>query len=196
MFNKLFLGFASICSTWPLAAIVYAFFHWQLGGTKALAWIMFQLSYYSELICFSISLLCLLVNFCEDWNKIFEVCQQFNELLHDGISSDVSLCIHQVIKEDLERAYKNTNMKPMSHSSYLRLQVLREIFWDVDEKLGILMKLTFTDLVTFIPKILSQVRSKWPPSHSHYILSLRYFCYHRFLMMFEDERCLLTVCFW
>jgi len=60
----------------------------------------------------------------------------------------------------LERAYKNTNMKPMSHSSYLRLQVLREIFWDVDEKLGILMKLTFTDLVTFIPKILSQVRSK------------------------------------
>ncbi|KAG2540963.1 nardilysin-like isoform X1 [Panicum virgatum] len=63
----------------------------------------------------------------------------------------------EVIKEDLERAYKNTNMKPMSHSSYLRLQVLREIFWDVDEKLGILMKLTFTDLVTFIPKILSQL---------------------------------------
>jgi nardilysin len=66
----------------------------------------------------------------------------------------------EVIKEDMERAYKNTNMKPMSHSSYLRLQVLREIFWDVDEKLGILMNLTFTDLVKFIPKILSQVRSQ------------------------------------
>uniref|UniRef100_A0A804R773 Nardilysin-like n=1 Tax=Zea mays TaxID=4577 RepID=A0A804R773_MAIZE len=62
----------------------------------------------------------------------------------------------EVIKEDLERAYKNTNMKPMSHSTYLRLQVLREIFWDVDKKLELLMKLTFTDLVAFVPKILSQ----------------------------------------
>lgn len=73
------------------------------------------------------------------------------------ISCNVSLCSHQVIKEDLERAYKNTNMKPMSHSTYLRLQVLREIFWDVDKKLELLMKLTFTDLVAFVPKILSQV---------------------------------------
>ncbi|CAL4939261.1 unnamed protein product [Urochloa decumbens] len=63
----------------------------------------------------------------------------------------------EVIKEDLERAYKNTNMKPMSHATYLRLQVLREMFWDVDEKLEVLMKLTFTDLVTFVPKILSQL---------------------------------------
>ncbi|AQL06823.1 Nardilysin-like [Zea mays] len=63
----------------------------------------------------------------------------------------------EVIKEDLERAYKNTNMKPMSHSTYLRLQVLREIFWDVDKKLELLMKLTFTDLVAFVPKILSQL---------------------------------------
>lgn len=63
----------------------------------------------------------------------------------------------QVIKEDLERAYKNTNMKPMSHSTYLRLQVLREIFWDVDEKLEVLMKLTFSDLVAYVPKLLSQV---------------------------------------
>ncbi|KAL6649880.1 hypothetical protein ACP70R_014104 [Stipagrostis hirtigluma subsp. patula] len=63
----------------------------------------------------------------------------------------------EVIKEDLERAYRNTNMKPMSHSTYLRLQVLREIFWDVDEKLEFLMKLTFSDLVAFIPKLLSQL---------------------------------------
>ncbi|CAD6203559.1 unnamed protein product [Miscanthus lutarioriparius] len=63
----------------------------------------------------------------------------------------------EVIKEDLERFYKNTNMKPMSHSTYLRLQVLREIFWDVDKKLEVLMKLTFTDLVAFVPKILSQL---------------------------------------
>ncbi|KAJ1297238.1 hypothetical protein BS78_01G362300 [Paspalum vaginatum] len=63
----------------------------------------------------------------------------------------------EVIKEDMERAYKNTNMKPMSHSTYLRLQVLREVFWDVDEKLEVLMKLTFTDLVAFVPKIVSQL---------------------------------------
>ncbi|XP_062211184.1 nardilysin-like [Phragmites australis] len=63
----------------------------------------------------------------------------------------------EVIKEDLERAYKNTNMKPMNHSTYLRLQVLREIFWDVDEKLEVLMKLTFSDLVGFAPKLLSQL---------------------------------------
>nr|CAB3500894.1 unnamed protein product [Digitaria exilis] len=63
----------------------------------------------------------------------------------------------EVIKEDLERAYKNTNMKPMSHSTYLRLQVLREIFWDVDEKLEVLMNLTFTDLVKSLPMILSQL---------------------------------------
>lgn len=71
----------------------------------------------------------------------------------------MALCIHQVIKEDLERAYKNTNMKPMSHSTYLRLQVLRKIFWDVDEKLKVLTKLTFSDLVAFAPKFLSQVSS-------------------------------------
>ncbi|TVU47149.1 hypothetical protein EJB05_06736 [Eragrostis curvula] len=63
----------------------------------------------------------------------------------------------EVIKEDLERAYKNTNMKPMSHSTYLRLQVLREVFWDVDEKLEVLMKLSFSDLVAFVPKLLSQL---------------------------------------
>ncbi|WVZ56835.1 hypothetical protein U9M48_007311 [Paspalum notatum var. saurae] len=63
----------------------------------------------------------------------------------------------EVIKEDMERDYKNTNMKPMSHSTCLRLQVLREVFWDVDEKLEVLMKLTFTDLVAFVPKIVSQL---------------------------------------
>jgi secreted Zn-dependent insulinase-like peptidase len=64
---------------------------------------------------------------------------------------------HQVIKEDLERAYKNTNMKPMSHSTYLRLQFLRKIFWDVDEKRKVLATLTFSDLAEYVPKLLSQV---------------------------------------
>lgn len=114
-------------------------------------------------------LLGLLVNLSKNWNKISRKGQRFNELLHGGILSDVSLCVHQVIKEDLERAYKNTNMKPMSHSTYLRLQVLREIFWDVDEKLEVLMNLTFTDLVKSLPKILSQVCSQWPPPRPRFI---------------------------
>ncbi|KAL5217065.1 hypothetical protein ABZP36_017749 [Zizania latifolia] len=63
----------------------------------------------------------------------------------------------EVIKEDLERAYKNTNMKPMAHSTYLRLQVLRKVFWDINEKLEVLMTLTFSDLVAFVPKLLSQL---------------------------------------
>uniref|UniRef100_A0ACD5XLA5 Uncharacterized protein n=1 Tax=Avena sativa TaxID=4498 RepID=A0ACD5XLA5_AVESA len=63
----------------------------------------------------------------------------------------------EVIKEDLERAYKNTNMKPMSHSTYLRLQFLRKIFWDVDEKRKVLATLTFSDLAESVPKLLSQL---------------------------------------
>ena len=63
----------------------------------------------------------------------------------------------EVIKEDLERAYRNTNMKPMSHSTYLRLQFLRQIFWDVNEKLKVLATLTFPDLAAFVPELLSQL---------------------------------------
>ncbi|URE23096.1 Peptidase M16 inactive domain, partial [Musa troglodytarum] len=63
----------------------------------------------------------------------------------------------KVIKEDMERAYRNTNMKPLSHSSYLRLQVLRESFWDVDDKLSCLLNLSLSDLVEFIPRLLSQL---------------------------------------
>lgn len=57
----------------------------------------------------------------------------------------------------MERAYRNTNMKPLSHSSYLRLQVLRESFWDVDDKLSCLLNLSLSDLVEVIPSLLSQV---------------------------------------
>lgn len=63
----------------------------------------------------------------------------------------------QVIKEDMERTLKNTNMKPLSHSSYLRLQVLSQCFWDVEEKLCLLNNLSFADLAGFIPDLLAQV---------------------------------------
>ncbi|KAL3625772.1 hypothetical protein CASFOL_030301 [Castilleja foliolosa] len=62
-----------------------------------------------------------------------------------------------VIKEDMERTLRNTNMKPLSHSSYLRLQVLCQNFWDVEEKLCLLKDLSLSDLKAFIPDLLSQL---------------------------------------
>ncbi|KAF8397117.1 hypothetical protein HHK36_016024 [Tetracentron sinense] len=63
----------------------------------------------------------------------------------------------KVIKEDMERTFRNTNMKPLNHSQYLRLQVLRENFWDVDDKLSCLTVLSLPDLEGFIPELLSQL---------------------------------------
>ncbi|KAH9309723.1 hypothetical protein KI387_037634, partial [Taxus chinensis] len=63
----------------------------------------------------------------------------------------------EVVKEDMERNYRNTNMKPLKHSAYLRLQVLREHFWHVDDKLSCLLSLSLSDLATFIPELLSQL---------------------------------------
>ncbi|MFS7964629.1 putative insulysin [Helianthus anomalus] len=62
-----------------------------------------------------------------------------------------------VIKEDMERNLRNANMKPLNHSSYLRLQLLCQSFWDVDEKLGLLHKLSLADLKAFIPELFSQL---------------------------------------
>lgn len=67
----------------------------------------------------------------------------------------------QVIKEDMKRALKNANMKPLSHSAYLRLQVLCESFYDVDEKLHHLNDLFIDDLKAFAPSLLSQVDMKY-----------------------------------
>ncbi|PKI54674.1 hypothetical protein CRG98_024959 [Punica granatum] len=63
----------------------------------------------------------------------------------------------KVIKEDLDRSLRNTNMKPLSHSSYLRLQFLCKSFYDVDEKLHLLGGLSVADLKEFIPKLRSQI---------------------------------------
>ncbi|MQL76025.1 hypothetical protein Taro_008407 [Colocasia esculenta] len=62
-----------------------------------------------------------------------------------------------VIKEDMERTLRNTNMKPLNHSSYLRLQVLRETFWDTSDRLSCLNDIALTDLKAFIPQLLSQM---------------------------------------
>ncbi|CAN1266237.1 At1g06900 [Linum perenne] len=63
----------------------------------------------------------------------------------------------KVIKEDVERGLKNVNMKPLNHSSYLRLQVLCKNFYDVQEKQDVLHHITLDDLKTFIPELRSQL---------------------------------------
>lgn len=68
----------------------------------------------------------------------------------------------QVIKEDIERAYRNANMKPLKHSAYLRLQALKERFWHADDKLACLLSLTVKDVTDFIPQLFNQVISTLP----------------------------------
>ncbi|KAJ3699601.1 hypothetical protein LUZ61_003306 [Rhynchospora tenuis] len=63
----------------------------------------------------------------------------------------------KVIKENMERSYRNANIKPGNHSTYLRLQVLRERFYDTDDKLATLTKLSLSDLLPFIANLLSQM---------------------------------------
>lgn len=57
----------------------------------------------------------------------------------------------------MKRTLKNTNMKPLSHSSYLRLQVLCQSFYEADEKLQLIDRLSVADLKAFIPELRSQV---------------------------------------
>ncbi|GKV20787.1 hypothetical protein SLEP1_g30857 [Rubroshorea leprosula] len=63
----------------------------------------------------------------------------------------------KVIKESMERTLRNTNIKPLNHSSYLRLQLLCESFYDVDEKLHFLNEVSLADLKAFIPELYSQI---------------------------------------
>nr|XP_010921137.1 nardilysin-like isoform X2 [Elaeis guineensis] len=79
------------------------------------------------------------------------------ELFVNLLKDELNEILYQVIKEDMERAFRNCNMKPLSHSSYLRLQVLREKFWDVDDKLSCFVNLSLSDLEAFIPNLLSQL---------------------------------------
>uniref|UniRef100_A0A1J3GIJ4 Insulin-degrading enzyme n=1 Tax=Noccaea caerulescens TaxID=107243 RepID=A0A1J3GIJ4_NOCCA len=63
----------------------------------------------------------------------------------------------KVIKENMERGFRNTNMKPLNHSTYLRLQLLCKRIYDSDEKLSVLNDLSLTDLNNFIPEVRSQI---------------------------------------
>ncbi|CAN6902863.1 unnamed protein product [Brassica oleracea] len=68
-----------------------------------------------------------------------------------------SLDRFKVIKENMERGFRNTNMKPLNHSTYLRLQLLCKRIYDSDEKLSVLNDLSLNDLNSFIPVVCSQI---------------------------------------
>ncbi|CAH8354392.1 unnamed protein product [Eruca vesicaria subsp. sativa] len=68
-----------------------------------------------------------------------------------------SLDRFKVIKENMERGLRNTNMKPLNHSTYLRLQLLCKRIYDSDEKLSVLNDLSLADLNSFIPEVRSQI---------------------------------------
>ncbi|CAN5965074.1 unnamed protein product [Sphagnum jensenii] len=61
--------------------------------------------------------------------------------------------LFQAIKEDMERAFRNAETNPLTHSSYLRLQALKSRFWHVDDQLTCLLSLSTTDLTKFIPTL-------------------------------------------
>ncbi|CAB4312356.1 unnamed protein product [Prunus armeniaca] len=63
----------------------------------------------------------------------------------------------KVIKENMKRRIKNTNMNPLVHTPHLRLQVLWQTFYDPDDKLHVLDELSISDLNSFIPELWSQV---------------------------------------
>ncbi|KAK8601376.1 hypothetical protein V6N13_058910 [Hibiscus sabdariffa] len=63
----------------------------------------------------------------------------------------------KVIKENMERTLRNSNLKPLNHSSYLRLQILCKSFYDVDEKLSCLNDISLSDLIDFVPELHSQI---------------------------------------
>lgn len=59
----------------------------------------------------------------------------------------------------MKRSITNTNMNPLAHTSYLRLQVLWQTFYDPDDKLHVLDELSISDLSSFIPELWSQVHT-------------------------------------
>ncbi|KAL0389128.1 UNVERIFIED_CONTAM: Nardilysin-like [Sesamum calycinum] len=109
---------------------------------------------------------CKIREFCFSiWDKLELKLYGFNDKLSVLLSKVLAIAKSfspkddrfRVVKEDMERTLRNTNMKPLNHSSYLRLQVLCQSFWDVEEKLCLLSDLSLADLRAFIPDLLSQL---------------------------------------
>eukprot|EP00271_Cylindrocystis_brebissonii_P012852 TRINITY_DN32367_c0_g1_i1.p1 TRINITY_DN32367_c0_g1~~TRINITY_DN32367_c0_g1_i1.p1 ORF type:complete len:963 (+),score=199.34 TRINITY_DN32367_c0_g1_i1:121-2889(+) len=63
----------------------------------------------------------------------------------------------EVLREELVRAYHNIHVKPLRHSAYLRLRLLKERTWPVEAKIQALRAATPEDLRVFVPHLLGQV---------------------------------------
>jgi secreted Zn-dependent insulinase-like peptidase len=61
------------------------------------------------------------------------------------------------MKEATERAYRNMNMKPLKHSAYLRLSLLKDRTWHVDDRLAALGRLSADDVRKFAPTLFEKV---------------------------------------
>ncbi|PRQ34797.1 putative insulysin [Rosa chinensis] len=105
---------------------------------------------------FSLSLDKLQLEVCGFNDKLPALLSKILETIKSFLPTDDRF---EVYKEDMERAYMNTNMDPWSYSTYLRDQVLLQKFYTVDEQLHVLKGLSVSDLKSFIPEIFSQA---WP----------------------------------
>ncbi|KAH7285476.1 hypothetical protein KP509_33G029900 [Ceratopteris richardii] len=63
----------------------------------------------------------------------------------------------QVMKEELTRAYRNANMKPSKHSTYLRLQILKERSFEIEDRKDVLNELCVDDVISFTPTLLGRI---------------------------------------
>lgn len=63
-----------------------------------------------------------------------------------------------VMREASERAYRNANMKPLKHSAYLRLALLKERHWPFEDRLAALGRITAEDVRKFAPSLFEKVR--------------------------------------
>lgn len=66
------------------------------------------------------------------------------------------------MKEATERAYRNMNMKPLKHSAYLRLSLLKDRTWHVDDRLAALGRLSADDVRKFAPTLFEKVGTAEP----------------------------------
>ncbi|GAQ85219.1 Insulinase (Peptidase family M16) family protein [Klebsormidium nitens] len=77
------------------------------------------------------------------------VSRLFTELRRFEVRPDRFL----VMREASERGYRNVNMKPLKHSAYLRLALLKERHWPFEDRLAALGRITAEDVRKFVPSL-------------------------------------------
>ena len=59
------------------------------------------------------------------------------------------------VKEALVRTYRNSNMKPLKHATFLRLYALKDLLWHPDVVLPELEAASLAEVQAFLPSLLS-----------------------------------------